>query len=147
KQGTDAVGARPNVVTVASLTYQSLGFGKETAELLARTAPNQLLDKSAVVNRAADFVLKSGAWKTFDVYFKVGAVGVDTAKGVDYLLQGDPVAALLSGASAGGNAILALSAARAAETPVLAALAARLPAAFSSGPWGAALVVAATAGQ
>jgi hypothetical protein len=146
-QGTTQAQARPNVATVASATYQAIGFGKETSELLARTAPTQLLERSALVNRAADFVLKNKGWKIFDTYFKVGAVGVDTAKGVDYLLQGDPVAAILSGASASGNAVLALSAARAAETPVLATLAARLPAGFSSGPWGAAIVVAATAGQ
>lgn len=146
-QGVPQASATPNVVTVASATYQGIGFTKETAELLARTAPQELTDRSALVNRAADFVLKAQGWKIFDTYFKVGAVGVDTAKGINYLLQGDPVAALLSGASASGNAILALSAARAAETPLLASLAARLPAAFSSGPWGAAIVVAATAGQ
>lgn len=147
-EGAQQVSGSPNLLNVANVTYQGLGFTKETAELLSRTAPQGLLDRSAVINRATDFVLKSPAWKAFDTYFKVGAVGLDTAKGVNYLLQGDPVAAGLSFASAGGNAMIALSAARAAGSATsLGALAARLPAGFSSGPWGAAIVVAATAGQ
>jgi hypothetical protein len=147
-QGAQQVSGSPNLLNVANVTYQGLGFTKETAEFLARTAPPDLLNRSAVVNRAADFVLNSPAAKAFDTYFKVGGAGLDTARGVNYLLQGDPLAAGLSFASAGGNAMLALSAARAAGTATtLGTLAARLPAGFSSGPWGAAIVVAATAGQ
>jgi hypothetical protein len=146
-QGAERLAGQPNVLNAAIATYQGLGFTKETSELLARTAPQGLIDRSAVVNRASDFVLNSQGWKTFDTYFKVGAVGIDVARGVDYLLQGDPVAAGISGVSATGNAMMALAAARSAGTATLGALAARLPAAFSSGPWGAGVVLAATIGQ